>query len=254
MKSARSEEWLAGRVRATLAYAAAAELAMSRDGTGVIENAWGAAHILLALGTPFLRRRRQRRGVRDGELQQVFPGDELVPRPRWQYLHGITVKAPPARVWPWVAQLGQGRGGFYSYQLLENLVGCRIRNADAVIPGLQTISVGDDVHIHPEMPLRVAIVEPDHALVLHTRAELTSEQTSAKGAGQDPPDLSWAFIIKEAEGQQSRLFSRYRVDYGRGWARALGYGPWLMEPLSYPMDLEMLAGIRWRVEQAAGYA
>jgi len=228
---------------------------MSRDGRGVFENVCGAGRILFALATPFLRRRRLRRGARDEERQQAFPGDELVPEPRWQYLHGVTVKVPPATLWPWVAQLGQGRGGFYSYQLLENLVGCRIQNAHAVIPGLQAISVGDSVHIHPEMPaLRVAIVEPDHALVLHTRGELTSGQASAKGTDLDPPNLSWAFIIKEAEGRQSRLLSRYRVDYGPGWARALGYGPWIVEPFSYAMDLKMLAGMRWRAEQAAGHA
>jgi hypothetical protein len=218
---------------------------MSGDGKGVIENAGGAARIAFALATPFLRRRRQRRGARDEELPQAFPGDELVPGPRWQYLHGITVKAPPSMVWPWVAQLGQGRGGFYSYQLLENLVGCHIHNADAVLPGFQGISVGDPVHIHPQMPpLRVAIVEPGRALVLHANP-------SAAGAGQDAPELSWAFIIRESEGRHSRLFSRYRTDYGPGWAVALGYGPWIVEPISYVMDLKMLAGIRWRAERAA---
>lgn len=223
---------------------------MSGDGRGVIENACGAGRILFALATPCLRRRRQRRGVHGEELRQAFPGDELVPEPRWQYVHGITVAAPPAMVWPWVAQLGQGRGGFYSYELLENLVGCRIQNADAVIPGLQTISVGDPVHIHPKMPaLRVAIVEPGHALVLHARAG----PASGESTGQDPPDLSWAFIIKEADGGQSRLFSRYRADYGPGWNQALGYGPWIVEPVSFVMDLKMLAGIRWRAEQAAGH-
>jgi hypothetical protein len=226
---------------------------MSGDGRGVIENACGAGRILFALATPFLRRRRRRWGVHDEELQRAFPGDELVPRPRWQYTHGVTVKAPPAAVWPWIAQLGQGRGGFYSYQLLENLVGCRIQNAEAVIPRLQTISVGDPVHIHPEMPaLRAAIVEADHALVLHTRADLASGPASVKDAGPDPPDLSWAFIVKEAEGRQSRLFSRYRADYGPGWAAALSYGPWIVEPISYAMDLKMLAGIRRRAERTEG--
>ena len=223
---------------------------MSGDGKGVFENACGAGRILFALATPFRRRRRERQGVRDEELRQAFPGDELVPKPRWQYVHGITVRAPPAAVWPWLAQLGQGRGGYYSYQLLENLVGCRIQNADTVIPALQTISVGDPIQIHPEMPaLRVAIVEPGHALVLHARAGPDSGESTS----QDPPDLSWAFIIKkEAAGGQSRLFSRYRADYGPGWTQALGYGPWIVEPVSFVMDLKMLAGIRWRAEQAAG--
>jgi hypothetical protein len=226
---------------------------MSGDGKGVFENVGGAGRILFALATPFLRRRRLRWGARDEELQQAFPGDELVPEPRWQYLHGVTVRAPPAMVWPWIAQLGQGRGGFYSYQLLENLMGCRIQNASAVVPELQTISVGDPVHIHPKVPaLRVAIVEPHHALVLQARAQLTSGPASAEGTDPDPPNLSWAFIIKRDEGGQSRLFSRHRVDYGPGWARALGYGPGIVEPVGYAMDLKMLAGIRWRAEQAAG--
>ncbi len=122
---------------------------MSGDGRGVFENVCGAWRILFVLAAPFQRRRRERQGVRDEELRQAFPGDELVPKPRRQYVHGITVKAPPAAVWPWLAQLGQGRGGYYSYQLLENLVGCRIQNADAVIPSFQEISVGDPIHVHP---------------------------------------------------------------------------------------------------------
>jgi hypothetical protein len=226
---------------------------MSGDGQGVFENAGGAARILFALATPFLRRRRLRWGARDEELRQPFPGDELVPKPRWQYLHGVTVGVPPALVWPWIAQLGQGRGGFYSYQLLENLVGCQIQNADRVIPGFQTISVGDPVRIHPRMPpLRVAIVEPEHALVLHARAEPSSRgPASTQGSDPDPLNLSWAFVVEEAEGRKSRLFSRYRADYGPGLARALGYGPWILEPIGCVMDLKMLDGIRWRAEQRA---
>lgn len=227
---------------------------MSGGGQGVFENAWGAGRILFALATPFLRRRRLRWGACDEELRQTFPGDELVPEPRWQYLHGVTVRTRAARVWPWIAQLGQGRGGFYSYQLLENLVGCQIQNASAVVPGLQALSVGDPVSIHPKMPaLRAAIVEPGHSLVLHSRADPASGRGSAKGNGPDPPNLTWAFVIKDAGGQQSRLFSRYRVAYGSGAAQALGYGPWIVEPVSYVMDLKMLVGIRERAEQSAGH-
>jgi hypothetical protein len=230
-------------------------MAMSGDGRGVLENAGGAARILFALATPFLRQRRLRWGARDDELPQAFPGDELVPEPRWEYLHGVTVEAPPASVWPWIAQVGQGRGGFYSYELLENLVGCQMQNADRVIPGLQTISVGDPVRVHPKMPaLRVALVEPGHALVLHAGAPLTSGGPGpAKGTDPDPPNLSWAFIVREAEGRRSRLFSRYRADYGPGLAPALGYGPWILEPFSYVMDVKMLVGVRERAERAAGH-
>jgi hypothetical protein len=224
---------------------------MSGDGKGILENACGAVRMAFALTTPFLRRRRQRWGASDEELRQSYPGDALVPEPRWQYLHGITIKAPHGAVWPWIAQLGQGRGGFYSYQILENLVGCRIENADAIVSSLQTISVGDGVHLHPSMPaLRVAIVEPNHALVLHAQDDLRANQSCTNRAGERRIDLSWAFVIEDAGRERSRLFSRYRADYGPGWITALSYGPWLVEPISFVMDCKMLDGIRRRAERS----
>jgi hypothetical protein len=73
-------------------------------------------------------------------------------------------------VWPWIAQIGQGRGGFYSYQLLENLLGCGIENAEAIHREWQRLAVGDPVRLHEKAPpLRVALVEHAHALVWHGR-------------------------------------------------------------------------------------
>jgi hypothetical protein len=206
--------------------------------------------MLFALTTPCLRRRRVRWGVSDEELLRSFPGDELVPKPRWQYTHGITVKAPPCAVWPWVAQIGQGRGGFYSYQRLENLVGCRIGNADAIVPELQRIAVGDHISLHPNMPpLDVVAVEPDHALVLYAGQELVPGR-AAEDATREAPSFSWAFVVEDAAGSATRLFSRYRAFHGPGWAAALSYGPWIVEPISFVMDVKMLEGIRQRAEAA----
>jgi hypothetical protein len=78
----------------------------------------------------------------------------------------ITVHAPAAQVWPWIAQLGQGRGGFYSYDTLENLVGCDIHSADRIVPQWQDLKVGDQVKLHPEVGLGVAVVEQGRVLVL----------------------------------------------------------------------------------------
>lgn len=64
-------------------------------------------------------------------------------------------------VWPSIAQIGQGRGGSYSFELLENTAGCRITNADMILTDHQGVADGDEIHLHPTAPpLRVALVEP----------------------------------------------------------------------------------------------
>ena len=62
-------------------------------------------------------------GAAGEEIDTVLPGDDLIPGPDLVTTRGITIGVPPGQVWPWLAQLGQGRGGFYSYDLLENLAG-----------------------------------------------------------------------------------------------------------------------------------
>ena len=175
----------------------------------------GAACIAAALLTPFLRSWRIRWGATDAEVSRSLPGDDLVPHPKWGYTHAISVRASAADIWPWLAQMGQGRGGFYSYELLENLVGCDIHNADRIIPGLQNPKVGDSIRLHPRLPAYpVAIVELGRALVLHARAD-------TQGWG----------------------------DY-RGLANTLGYGPYFMEPIGFAMSRKMLRGIKKRAEGA----
>jgi len=222
---------------------------LRRSGSGIRENAVGALRIAWAVLSPFLRRRRIRWGVRKDELARRFPGDVLVPNPRWQYLHAITIDAPARDVWPWIAPLGQERGGFYSYELLENLAGCRVRNAERVFPEWQGVAIGDRVRLHPDMPpLRVAVVEPGHALVLHARDDLRKSAKAGDAGGFI--NLSWALIVEDDGEGRSRLFSRDRVDYGRGFSMELTYGPWIVEPLSFAMDTAMLRGIKARAERA----
>ena len=81
-----------------------------------------AGHMLL----PFLHAGRQRWGATDEELARAWPGDELVPAPRGGFTHAISIQAPAAEVYRWAAQIGQDKGGFYSYEFLENLIGCNI--------------------------------------------------------------------------------------------------------------------------------
>src|SRR5262245_20122442 len=91
-------------------------------------------------------------GATENEVQRVIPGDEFVPTPRMSYTRAITIDAPVDRVWPWIAQMGEGRGGLYSYQWLEELMGSHTPNAECILPNFQKREVGDDVLLYPNGP------------------------------------------------------------------------------------------------------
>lgn len=118
---------------------------------------------------------------------------------------GITVAAPPAAIWPWLAQIGEDRGGFYSYDWLERLVGTRIHNADTVHPEWQNVKVGDPVWLARRYGSNgcqvVAAVEPESHLVLMSRADFERVQRGEKAVA------SWAFYLRPQNGA-TRLLAR----------------------------------------------
>jgi hypothetical protein len=187
----------------------------------------------------FLRSRYLRWGATDAEMRMALPGDDLVTDSNLTATRAVTVHAGPDEVWPWIAQLGQGRGGFYSYDFLENLAGCKMHSADRIVPDWQSVQVGDEVNLHPEVAFDVAISEPGRALVL--RGSVPMGNVSA------PYDSTWAFTLNEAPGGTTRLVVRERYGYTRWWA------PLLIEPtgaISFIMSQRMLRGIKARAEHA----
>jgi hypothetical protein len=168
----------------------------------------------------------QRWGATAAEQRKPLPGDELVPEPAAETTRAITIHAPVDAVWPWLAQIGQDRGGFYSYAWLENLAGCRLRNADRIHPEWQHRAVGDRVPLHPLLSgPKVTAFEPNHALVL---------------------DGWGAFVVEPLDAQTTRLIIRGRTP--RGWA-ALAYGL-LWEIPHFIMERQMLLGLKERAERA----
>jgi hypothetical protein len=73
-------------------------------------------------------------GATAEEARRPMPGDDEVPRAALDATRAVTIAAPPEAVWPWLVQMGQGRGGFYTYAWLENLGGMDIHNADRIVP------------------------------------------------------------------------------------------------------------------------
>ena len=186
----------------------------------------------------FLRRWSLGYGATGLERAMSLPGDECIPAPDLASTRAITIDTSPDRVWPWLAQLGQGRAGFYSYTSLENLFGASIHNADRVAPQWQDVKVGNHVDLAPGMPLDVVVVEPGHALVL----------AGGVPAHSSPFTFSWAFVLLARDHGSCRLVVRERYGYTRRWS-ALMVEP--TELVSLLMSQRMLRGIRDRAQTAA---
>jgi hypothetical protein len=162
-------------------------------------------------------------GAQPSDERRPLPGDELFPKDGTQILHAVTIDAPVAQVWPWLAQVGQDRGGFYSYEWLENLAGCQMENADRIHPEWQHRELGETVHLHPAGGLRVRVFESGRALGL-------------KGWG--------TFALEPLGTDRTRLIARGGVPPG---AAAMAYGL-LMEIPHFLMERRMLLGIKQRAE------
>jgi len=191
------------------------------------------------LAAPAVRGRLLHWGARPGDLTSHLPGDELLPDADLVATRVTSVTAPAQDTWQWVAQIGQGRGGFYSYDALENLVGCDIHSAGRIVPEWQHPEVGDEIRLHPEISLRVAEVDEGRALVLR----------GAVGGGTAPPpyDFTWAFVVQDAPGGNSRLLVRERYVYLRRSAVPLVEA---VSVVSWFMSRRMLRGIAERAEGA----
>jgi hypothetical protein len=199
----------------------------------------GAARMTANFATPFLRGRRARWGLDAAAARRTLPGDDLVPAPRWGWTHAIEIDAPASAVWPWVAQVGADRGGFYSYQWLENLAGCRLRNAETVHPEW-AVQEGQGLLLHPRVPpLRIVRLEPGRAFVAHAPADAEAHRSGASWV-----EASWLFLVEPLTPTRCRFVSRYRVATSSDAATRLRFGPWLLEPIATEMDRRMLHGVR----------
>jgi hypothetical protein len=191
----------------------------------------GAAYVVLA------RPRLLRWGATDKELDAPLPGDDLIAHADLTATRALTIRASADHVWPWIAQLGQGRGGFYSYDFLENLVGCNIHTADQIVPAWQDVGIGDEVRLAPDIGLVVAALQPGQSLVLRGGIPM--------GNIAPPYDFTWAFVLHDEPGGTTRLLVRERYAYTRWWARLLVESA---EAVSFVMSQKMLRGIKNRAE------
>lgn len=185
-----------------------------------------AAGYLLLLRRPVLTW-----GATDEEAAATLPGDVLLPDPSGVSTRAIWIDAPVSAVWPWPAQMGPSpRGGAYTYDWIENLMGLNMHSADEVLAEFQHPEVGETIAFGTNV-MRADIVEPERVLAWRS---------------QDG-NWVWTFILREEEGR-TRLVSRNRFRLPSAAARVAML---LMEPGSLVMERKMLLGIKERAERLA---
>ena len=203
-------------------------------------------------------------GVEPGEGELPLPGDDLVSDPSATETRGITIAAPPAKVWPWLAQMGFGRAGWYSYDVLDN----HGPSVAEIMPELQDLKPGDIMPTHPGGGFVAKVVEPDHALVLYTDTELVraqAEQAQVEGKTELPtaglkassalmtasfPEFSasWAFYLEPTGDGGTRLIERFRARTPGNGAANVVLGE-IMGTGIVLMTRRQMEGIKERVER-----
>jgi hypothetical protein len=168
-------------------------------------------------------------GATEDEAGSELPGDELLERPDGVATRAIEIQTPASAVWPWIAQMGPApRGGAYTYDWIENLLGLNMHSADRVLPEFQHPKVGDTIGYGANR-MRAERVEPDHVLAWRS----------------ENGNWVWSFVLLERDGV-TRLISRNRFRLPTLVARV---GMLAMEPASLVMERKMLLGIKQRAER-----
>jgi len=196
----------------------------------------------------FIRPWHLRWGATDDEVNRSLLGDSLIREPRLQATHAVTVHAPSEAIWPWLVQMGQGRGGFYSYEGVERLLGLRAGNANQIIPNLQELHAADELPLAPNgAGLPVDIVVPYRALVMHSDSPIPA-RVAVMQAGYYR-SVTWSFHLEPLDAENTRLIERWRADWEPTPANTFVIRA-LLEPGAFIMERRMLLGIKARAEQA----
>ena len=199
----------------------------------------GTAWLLYAAVVVVIRPVYLHWGTTPAERDARLLGDELTPGAKYRVDHAITIHAPADSVWPWLVQLGQDRGGFYSYSWLERLVGDDVHNADRIHPEWQHLEAGDTI----------LAAQPDY---LGGRFGQIGWRVAELRPGRGMYLEKWgAFVLLPVDSSTTRLIIRSRGAPEPPNVASVLLGPlsvFVMEPAHFIMQQGMMRGIRRRAE------
>ena len=186
-------------------------------------------------------------GATRAECRRVLPGDDLCPDPQIVTTHATTIDAPPERVWPWLLQMGWGRGQWYTARWVDRLLfPANGPSADTLVPELQQLAVGDRILDGPPEAHCAFVVDalvPHRHLVLHSREHLPPGWADRFGAAID---WTWAFVLDRVDGGRTRFLFRTRVRLRPRWVTAFYWS--VVVPADLVMSRQMLRGVAARAE------
>ena len=238
-----------------------------------------AVSVLAGMAIAFylqVREQQKSWGIVPADRSRDLAGDDLVADPGIIETRSLSVAAPPSRIWPWLVQMGYGRGGWYSYDKLD----IRGSSADAILPEFQDLAVGDIVPTHPGGGFMAKVVEREQALVLYLDTELVKRQVEASIAEKGDAALddiddempgglqfvgamgdmtmpefraTWTFILEPEAGGRTRLIERFRV-----WTADAGLPQKLGLPVMgmgvFAMTRKHMLGVKERAEASSNGA
>jgi hypothetical protein len=216
---------------------------MAKRRIGLVLDTLSAVPIWAA--SPVVRPWHMRWGATDAEVAGPMPGDDLVPRAQFDATRAIMIDAPREQVWPWIVQLGYGRGGFYTYDLVDN--GCE-PSADRIVPHFQELDVGDEIPMwHEWRGLSIAynvtsFEAPKWMLWVH------------RPHPDESSDSTWSWRLDELPTGGTRLVTRMKQDYRWETPRLALLNLVLMELGDFAMERRMLKGIKVRAEKVSKFA
>ena len=191
-------------------------------------------------------------GATDDEIRGPWPGDSMTPDAVSQATRAVTIQAPVGEVWPWIAQIGQDRGGFYSYTWLENLFGAKMRNADRILPGKQDRKVGDTMWMTPKERyggkgcMKIAELEPGRSMVLVPPEDYETVLRTGRAPGG-----CWTFILQPVGERATRLILRSRGAESESVPARL-FGRLVFDPAHFIMERKMMLEIKRLAEGRRG--
>jgi hypothetical protein len=187
-------------------------------------------------------------GATPAERHRPFPGDELCADPQIVTTHAITVDAPPEHVWPWLVQMGWGRGQWYTARWVDRLLfPANGPSAESLVPAWQQLAVGDRVPDGPPEAHTAFVVQdldPPRHLVLHSTEHLPPGWGDRFGAGID---WSWAFVLDPLDAGRTRFVFRTRARLRPWWVTAVYRA--VLVPADLVMSRQMLRGVKARAER-----
>ena len=187
---------------------------------------FSALIVLLVVAHIFIVRPYYMRwGATEQEVLRALPTDSDIPPSSVVSTRAITIHASSEVVWSWLVQLGQGRGGFYSYDWLENLFAAHMRNAQDIRAAWQDLKVGDQLSMQEDGPA-----------LLVTQIE----------AGRYISLTGWGFYLEPLDEHTTRLIVRYPYPVKTAFDSLFYYG--MFEELHFVMELGMMMGIKYQAE------